>query len=287
MYRNRVYVSTVLSCFSIMVYYIPVQKSLPLSRREFLKTAALALPAALSVFALPQPSGSAALAASPAAAPVVFYHGSRDISFVAMTFDDCYDLRLLQQWADFLLQYPKTRMTFFPVGIALENAAAKTPDLWKTLLSQGHEIGYHTYSHSFPDTLSSVEFRDDYDQWYSAASKASGTEPKVRFARPPYGQLSFSFLNLCNQKSLKAAMWTDSWGMADVYFEKEKERSQNGDIILFHIRYQDLENAKIALPYFLNHNQSPVTLSTLYESGSSSEDEIPACRPGPRKVCPR
>jgi len=248
-----------------------------------MKSVGLALPGVLTALVLPQADGLAAHSVS----PVVLYHGSRNFSVVAMTFDDCYDLELLQKWASFLEQYPDQHVTFFPVGIALENAAIKKPDLWKNLIAQGHEIGYHSYSHSIPSTLSGSEFLEDYKKWYSAATKAVGVEPKVRFARPPYGELSFSFLNMCSRNKLKAAMWTDSWGMADVYFEKEKELSQKGDIILFHIRFQDVENAKIALPYFLGRSLSPVTLSELYELDQQLEEYIPPCIPGQRKACAR
>ena len=267
-----------------MVYYILVKKIPSLTRREFLKAAGLAFPGVLSVFTLPQASQWV----HRLGAPVVLYHGSRDLSQVAMTFDDCYDLALLQQWADFLEEYPKARMTFFPVGTALENAAAKRPALWKKLAAQGHELGYHSYSHSTPSTMSVPAALDDYIKWYAAAKEATGTELRVRFARPPFGELSYSFLNMCSQNNLNAAMWTNSWGMADVYYEQEKKRVQKGDIILFHIRYQDLENAKNALSFFLSRSLNPVTMSELYDSGLQPQDDVPPhCQSSPRKVCPR
>ncbi len=231
---------------------------------------------------LPQMSG---LAGYPAA-PVVMYHGNRGLPNVAMTFDDCYNLDLLQGWADFLQNYPDAQVTFFPVGVALENAAAKKPDLWKNLFAQGHEMGYHGYTHSLPSSLSEPAALEDFKNWKTAAVNAAGTEIQVRFARPPFGELSYSFLKMCSEFDLKAAMWTHSWGMADNLFEKEKERAEKGDILLFHIREQDLENAKVALPYFLKHKLAPVTLTKLDALGHKTIDEWPACRPNPRKVCP-
>ncbi len=254
-----------------------------ISRREFLKFLHTACAGALASAVLPQ--GGPPVGDLPA--PVVIYYGSRELDHVAMTFDDCYDLNLLQQWADFLQEFPKTRMTFFPVGLALENAAAKKPDLWKNLIAQGHEIGYHGYNHAMPSSLSVSAALEDYKKWLAAAVKAVDTEPQVHFARPPFGELSYSFLNMCKQNNLMAAMWTDSWGMADVFFEKEKELSQKGDIILFHIRFQDLENARVALPYFLGRGLGPVTLTELYTLGRQSSNGQPACLPNPRKVCPR
>ncbi len=254
-----------------------------ISRRGFIKLICAAGVGGLIPALLPQ---AGALAGS-LAAPTVLYHGSRDRSVVAMTFDDCYDLNLLQQWADFLVNYPKTRVTFFPVGLALENAAAKKPDLWKSLVSQGHELGYHGYRHALPSSLSTTAALEDYKSWLEAARAAAGKDIQVHFARPPFGELSYSFLNICRENNLEAAMWTESWGMADKFFEKEKELSQQGDIILFHIRLQDLENAKIAVPYFMGRGITPVTMTVLDKLSGQSQEDQPACKPTPRKACPQ
>jgi len=266
---------------SITDYNIRVPKLSSISRRNFIKLAGAACSGVLGSTLLPHMNGSA----GPGAASVVIYHGNRDLANVAMTFDDCYDLNLLQQWADFLDSYPDARMTFFPVGMALENAALKKPDLWKNLLAKGHEVGYHSYIHALPSSLSDSEALEDYEKWFAAATSAIGTEPRIHVARPPFGELSQSFLNMCSENDLTAVMWTRSWGMSDVNFEKEKGRAQKGDIILFHVRIQDLDNAKIALPYFLSHGFNPVTLTELYTLGRQPRDEPPPCRPNPRKVC--
>lgn len=74
--------------------------------------------------------------------------------------------------------------TFFVVG---ENAA-RYPALVKRIVSEGHQIGNHSWNHPKLTVMSDTKVRDQLQRTHDAIVKACGTAPKV--FRPPYGALS-------------------------------------------------------------------------------------------------
>jgi hypothetical protein len=104
----------------------------------------------------------------------------------------------------------------------------------------------------------------DYDKWLEAAKEALGRTPQVRFARPPYGDLSISFQNLCVRRNLVAAMWSAYWGGDPEEAHKNIDQMQSGDIALFHIDYWDIENAEYAFALLGEKYLHAVTLSNLH-----------------------
>lgn len=248
-------------------------------RRAFLK---LAL--ALGGWAALEGSGLRRIlgAAADGAPPDVFYQGKRRLPYVALTFDDCNYTHLLQELEQMLSAYPRVKVTFFPTGIALEKTCYEDADLWCRLISQGHEIGCHSYAHQLASTLSAEEMRDDYDLWLEAAEHALGYLPAVRFARPPYGELAYAFMKLCADRSLVPAMWSANWGTAPERAEQEIPLMRGGEIALLHIREADIENTRLALRTMAERGFKGVTLSTLYDA---SHDIRLECRPG--KPCAR
>ncbi len=243
----------------------------PLTRRDFLKASYAMLWYGMLSCARP---GLATAAAS--VPPRIFWHGSRHLPYVSITFDDCYHSALLQDLERSLEAYPSIRVTFFPVGIALINTTSRDPQLWKRLLGKGHEIGYHGYAHEYPGKLSSAQMLSDFDKWLEACTQVLGEVPMVRFARPPYGDLSYSFLNLCVEQNLIPAMWSAIWAGALENARRKMARVRNGDIILLHVRYQDIENAREALPIVQSLSLRAVTLSKLY-SASEEDDASEGC----------
>jgi len=246
----------------------------PLTRRTFLKAAL-----ALGGWAALESSGLNRIACAAAGSgPVdVFYQGKRRLPYVALTFDDCYNLDLLQELEQMLSAHRHVQVTFFPTGTALENTSRDDPDLWGRLAAQGHEIGSHSYQHQFASTLSAQEMQDDFDRWLEAAHQALGYVPAVRFARPAYGELAFAFMKLCEDRGLVPTMWSTNWGTAPERAEQEIPRMRGGEIALLHIRAWDLENTRLAIRLMAERGFKGVTLSTLY---NASHDVHLECRPG-------
>lgn len=252
-----------------------------MTRRDFLKTMHAMLCYAALCYAKPLVRALCE--------PAVIWHGKRDVPLIALTFDDCYNLIALHELEDILDDNIEARVTFFPTGLALRNTSSKDAELWQRLLAKGHEIAYHGYSHDLPSTMSTNEMIADFEGWYGLCSQVLDRTPEVRFARPPYGDMSSSFMNLCCERSLVPVMWSSNWGGIHRRRYREVEQVQNGDIVLLHIRQQDVENARAALPIIKEKRLRVVTLSELLSDSlerrnhEQEDDEGQLC--GPERAC--
>lgn len=256
----------------------------PVTRRDFLKCSSLALLAA----ALPVNDISAA---APALPPIL-YRGSSFYPRIAITYDDCQLLTRLHMLQPSLLANPSVRVTLFPVGEALLSNEAKEAGIWKWFYSRGHEFGYHSWDHTDPFVLSDEQVLDDYDRWQAALYRVLDDKPAVRFARPPYGNLSESFLNMCSKRGKVATMWSTGFGGAIDVGVNAAKRAQNGDIALMHTRNQpaipaigqeeswDMTITGQILPYFTTAGVECVTLSRLYGDLLRDQQNSVGCESG-------
>ena len=243
---------------------------IPLRRREFLKVSGLLLAGALISNLAPKQL-SAGIERSTASStmdnqsPSVLWRGNPNLPQAALTFDDCYDYELLLKLETILDGYAHVRVTFFPVGLALLNTATKDAGIWKRLLEKGHAIGCHSYNHDQPSLLSVNEAQADYELWLGALEQAVGYTPTTRLYRPPFGELSYSFLNVCEKNGLIAAMWSTNWGVGPEKLQKEMPLAQNGEIALLHIRWQDIENVSAAIAFLEKRQLQVVTLEEMVD----------------------
>jgi peptidoglycan/xylan/chitin deacetylase (PgdA/CDA1 family) len=254
------------------------------SRRDFLKLGG----AILASSALPVRLGTSA----DGAGPLVLYHGSSFYPRIAVTYDDCQLVTRLRMLQAALADNPTVRVTLFPVGQALVNNEAKQPGLWKWFYTRGHEFGYHSWDHTDPYVLSDAAVLADYDRWQDALYSVLGDEPLVRFCRPPYGNLSSSFLNMCRQRGKVATMWSTGFGgSVDAGIELAKQ-ARNGDIALMHTRNQpgdpainqeeswDMTITTKILPYFTSNGIECVTVGRLYDDLVREQQSSPGCEIG-------
>lgn len=103
---------------------------------------------------------------------------------LALTFDDGPDPEFTPVILDLLAQY-HWHATFFLVG----KRAEAHPTLVQRLVSEGHAIGNHTYSHVNCATLSLDDVQNELQQADETINRAvPGTA--VRWFRPPWGQLT-------------------------------------------------------------------------------------------------
>ncbi len=226
-----------------------------LSRRAFLKAGAVAL----TPFLMP---GAGALR-DESDFPPILWHGSRDLPLLAVTIDDCYNLAAMQRLAQTLEGHPETKVTFFPTGRGLLNTSDQDADLWPRLSAGGHEFGYHGYDHESPGGMSAARLQADFARWQETLAEATGDAPAVRFARPPYGDASYSFREFCQSEQLTLVMWSANWGGARDTVMRGLASAQAGDIVLLHGRFPDVENLEPALALVLHLRLCQVTLSEL------------------------
>ncbi len=202
----------------------------------------------------------------------VFRHGRRDQAKVALSYDDCYLVTKLQALENILHERPEVKVTFFPTGEALLKTNDKDSGIWQRFIEQGHEIGSHTFDHINPSIRSTQNLLADYAKWIAALYQVTESRPTVRFARPPFGNLSPSYQEMCVEYGLVATMWSASWGGELALAQKNIEAVEYGDIVLFHISWQDVDtNTPFALSLLEERDIRAVTMSELYFSSVHEE----------------
>ena len=145
-----------------------------------------------------------------------------------LTFDDGPDPDVTPKVLDVLKKYG-AKATFFPVG----KNAMKYPFLIERILSEGHEIGCHSYNHRHPMLTGPVAtFRDLFEK------QMVGKEEAALF-RPPYGKLNLVSLLYVVIKRKNVVFWTLDPKDYDKITASEIERDvlcglKNGTVVLFH-----------------------------------------------------
>jgi peptidoglycan/xylan/chitin deacetylase (PgdA/CDA1 family) len=240
------------------------------SRRDFLKLGSLSL---LSTAFLSFEPGANIYQEQP-----VIYRVNERYKRIALTYDDCYLVKMLHRLEDILEQNPEVRITLFPVGEALLNTESKDSGVWKRFYDKGHEIGYHSFDHTNPEELTAQNVLDDYDRWQEALFAVLGEEPRVHFARPPFGNTSSSFLYMCSQRGLVPTMWSTGWGgPTESVIQYTVPKIQPGDIVLLHTRPEDMDTTKKALPELAKLGVQAVTMMRLYLDWLKEKNESLGC----------
>lgn len=210
------------------------------------------------------------------------YRGSVHYNRVALTYDDCYLVTMLRRLEKILEQNPEVRITLFPVGEALLSTEQKDSGIWTRFQNSGHEIGYHSFDHTNPDVMSPSNVLADYDRWLDALHQVLGKEPTVRFARPPFGNTSPSFLQMCALRGLVPTMWSTGWGgPTESVVNYTVPKIQRGDIVLLHTRIEDMDTSEKALPELTTRGIQAVTMSQLYFDWLKEHNESKGCYTAP------
>ncbi|MBK8822054.1 MAG: polysaccharide deacetylase family protein [Anaerolineales bacterium] len=232
-----------------------------ISRRDFLKLGGTALLASIGISA----GKYVPLHDEPNFTAPFIWNGTRKFKRMAFTYDDCYLLNKMQDLEVLLNEFPDFKVTFFPVGIKLLDLEQQDPGIWKRLVDNGHEIGYHTFDHVNLGVMSPATALMDYDKWYGALTQVLGAEHKVRFIRPPYDVISYTLDVLCQERGLVSALFSIGGGGEPDVVVRAIQEGKGGDIVQMHIRTQDYNSSVIAYPWLKANNWELVTLSKLYD----------------------
>jgi peptidoglycan-N-acetylglucosamine deacetylase len=178
------------------------------------------------------------------------WNGPRSSAKVALTFDDGpFDpqtselLRVLKRY--------NAKASFFVVG----DSARKNPQLIRKIVSQGHELANHTFSHRRLDTLSKKDIRQEISWTEKVVNEIASVS--MPYFRPPGGRYNREVLEVATDLGLKTVLWDVNAG--DYRFQKLKDekgnpleafvmqqrpsqkifatvhsRTKNGSIVLFH-----------------------------------------------------
>ncbi|MNJ42002.1 polysaccharide deacetylase family protein [Paenibacillus bouchesdurhonensis] len=199
-----------------------------------------------------------------------------DEKVVAFTFDDGPNPIYTPQILDVFRQSgTSAKATFFMIGNQIE----QYPELAKTVYSEGHEIGNHTYTHPFISKLGEQECADEVIRTENLIQETIGSKPLT--FRPPYfdsnaqaeefiASRGYTLIGAVNG----AAMDWEQPGVRHIV-EKTKESLSPGSVLLFHDgfgdRSQTVEAVRILVGELIAEGYRLVTVSDLIKLSSGKE----------------
>ena len=190
--------------------------------------------------------------------------------YIALTFDDGPHTKYTLEILD-ILKENNAVATFFIIG---ENAS-EHPELVRTVIDAGCEIGNHTWSHAYLDKLSEDKIREELAKTDSYLYELTGQHP--RLFRPPGGRTNNTVLNIAEEFGYVSVLWskdTRDWSCPSVddVISSALKDSSNGDIILFHDYNAGKSPTPTALrrilPRLIANGYKTVTVSELLEKTS-------------------
>lgn len=143
---------------------------------------------------------------------------------------------ILQTLAEF-----DVKATFFMVG----DNVRKYPDLFRQIVSAGHQVGNHTYHHLGGFKHIAKTYIDDTER----ANDLIGSH----LFRPPHGCMSHGQY-LWLKRKYRIVMWDlvtrdySKWLTADDVYENVRRYARNGSIITFHDSLKSIDKLRTALP---------------------------------------
>lgn len=185
-------------------------------------------------------------------------------SVVALTFDDG-PTAFHTDSVLAVLAESGARATFFMVGQAME----RNPEVVSRVLSRGHEIGNHSYSHRRL-VLRSLETIRREIALTDSLIRAAGQTGEI-LVRPPYGSRLIGLPLLLSQQDRPVVLWdlepdtyhSDAQGIVDFVLEHVSP----GSIILLHAeipsRAENRRALRLLLPELRSRGYRLVTLSDL------------------------
>jgi peptidoglycan-N-acetylmuramic acid deacetylase len=118
------------------------------------------------------------------------------------------------------LKKHKVKATFFVVGTYVKSS----PDMVKRMLSDGHIVGNHTYTHPDMSKISDMEaFKKEMTSVEEIYKQTTGQEMQ-KFYRPPQGKYCESNLKQANELGYRTIFW--SLAYVDWYKDKQPTKEQ-------------------------------------------------------------
>lgn len=184
-----------------------------------------------------------------------------DKPMIALTFDDGPNKSTTVPILDILKEYNGVG-TFFILG----NRVAGNENLLKRMVSDGNEIGNHSFNHKQLTVISSSEVKSQIDKTQEAVLQVIGSAPKVM--RPTYGSYNSKLRSQIDMPMILWSIDTLDWKSKDANLVANHvlDNVKDGDIILMHDIYKSTADAvKILVPELISRGYQLVTVSELYE----------------------
>lgn len=186
--------------------------------------------------------------------------GLEEAKYVALTFDDGPSGKYTRTLLDGLYDRG-VKATFLLCGYRIQIY----PELAQRILDEGHEIGYHGYSHKNMKELSRRTIASEIID--TDALLPAGCHP--RFLRPPGGSSSDAVRQVAEARGLSILGWSvdpKDWASHDAAAVKEMvlKNVSDGDIVLMHdMSTSSVEAALAIIDALQEKNYEFVTVSQL------------------------
>lgn len=179
---------------------------------------------------------------------------------IAITYDDgpsVYTPEILD-----VLKENNSVATFFVLGLNVYN----NDNILNRMLTEGNQIGNHTYNHKNITTISNEELYKQVQGTDDLIYMATGYTPTLM--RPPYGSTNRETNKNIAKPLIHWSIDTRDWESKNVEMIKNSilENVKDGDIILMHDIYDStVEATKIVIPELINRGYQLVTIDELVE----------------------
>ena len=166
-----------------------------------------------------------------------YYMGDSSEKNLYLTFDAGYENGYTAGILDVLKKHD-VKAAFFLVG----NYLKTSPELVKRMVSEGHTVGNHTYSHPDMSAISTEDaFREELSKLEDEYKSVTGKE-MLKYYRPPQGKYSEANLKMAKELGSRTIFWTLAyvdWYESDQptkeeAFNKLIPRVHPGAIVLLH-----------------------------------------------------
>lgn len=187
---------------------------------------------------------------------------------VALTFDDGPHPLLTESLLD-SLRSQGVKATFYVLG---ENVS-RYPEIVERMVSEGHEVGNHTWSHRFLTTQNSRSILEELDSTHRIIQEVASAPPAT--LRPPFGAITRSLARwISGRFGYDTVLWSvdaRDYGPAPSSPDIEERIVTNtkaGAIILAHDTIQETVRATPgAIDHLLDGGYQFVTVSELIRGG--------------------
>ena len=191
---------------------------------------------------------------------------------VALTFDDGPYAPVGNRILDCLAQY-NGKATFYVVGNRVPSYTAEM----QRIAAEGHEIGNHTYSHKYLNTLNAAQIRQEIDRCADTVQAVCGVRPAT--VRLPGGNKNATVLAAVQEPIVLWNVDTLDWKTRNAQNTVNVVLSQvqDGDIILMHELYQASGDAALTIiPELTNRGYQLVTVSEMaqYRRGGLQNGQV-------------
>jgi peptidoglycan/xylan/chitin deacetylase (PgdA/CDA1 family) len=183
----------------------------------------------------------------------------KESNAIFLTFDDG-PIPNITPWVIQELKKHDAKATFFCIG---ENIK-KHPEIFRTVISEGHSIGNHTYNHLNGWKTDISEYVKNVIQSEAEATKWKINNPQSAISnqqslfRPPYGKITPKQSKTLQKKGYKIIMWDILSADYNTSISEEKclqnvlKSIEPGSIVVFHDSFKAEKNLRYALPKVLD-----------------------------------